>query len=98
MDVLVDFLFGICDGVARRIRQIGGTVRSLDGTLRLRDTEGEYTDWTLVRAKFGADIQAATIHMRAAQNLCQAHSDNATAILINGWIDQIGRGRSLFLD
>jgi starvation-inducible DNA-binding protein len=93
-------IFAITDGIAERVRKIGGiTVHSIGHIKRLQrildndannvtpeDTLGELRD----------DNRQLTKEMRGAHSLCEEQGDVATASLLENWIDEAER-RSWFL-
>jgi starvation-inducible DNA-binding protein len=93
-------IFAMTDDIAERARKIGGTTLRSIGDIarhqRLKDNDQEFVIPKDMLAELSADNQALTRSLRAKHELCDKHSDVATASLIETWIDETER-RTWFL-
>jgi starvation-inducible DNA-binding protein len=79
------------DGIAERVRKIGGgTIRSVDHIVKLQrlgnNDETFVAPGDMLRELMN-DNKALIAAMREAHRLCDDHSDVATASLLENWID-----------
>lgn len=85
-------LFGMTDGVAERVRKIGGTtLRSIGhiGRLqRLTDNDAVYVDPQDMLGELREDNQRLAASLRAIRDLCDEEHDMGTASLLDAWIDE----------
>ena len=95
MDEHGDQLFAMTDDIAERVRKIGGTtLRSIGHIARLQritDNDAAYVEPLDMLAELREDNKALVAHLRATHDLCDEHSDIATASLLENWIDQTER-------
>ena len=100
LDEHSDQIFAMTDDIAERGRKIGGaTIRSISDITRhqrLKDNNAEVVSPKDMLAELSADNQHLTRSLRSTHELCEKHSDVATASLIEVWIDQTER-RTWFL-
>ncbi len=85
-------LFAMTDPIAERIRKLGGsTLRSIGQISRMQrilDNDAEYVDPLDMLAELREDNKVLAARLREVHNVCDAHRDVATAILIEVWIDE----------
>jgi starvation-inducible DNA-binding protein len=100
LDEQSDQIFAVTDPLAERVRKIGGTtLRSIGhiGRLqRLLDNDADYVTPLDMLAELRDDNKQLTASMRETHELCERHSDVATASLLEVWIDEAER-RTWFL-
>jgi starvation-inducible DNA-binding protein len=93
-------IFAITDGIAERVRKIGGiTVHSIGHIKRLQrivDNDANFVTPEDMLAELRDDNRQLTKEMRGAHSLCEEQGDVATASLLENWIDEAER-RSWFL-
>jgi starvation-inducible DNA-binding protein len=93
-------IFAMTDDIAERARKIGGTtmksVSDISKHQRLKDNNAERVAPEDMLAELRADNHELTRNLRSAHELCEKHSDVATASLIENWIDETER-RTWFL-
>ncbi|MFZ1425602.1 MAG: DNA starvation/stationary phase protection protein [Geminicoccaceae bacterium] len=90
-----DQLFAGTDGMAERVRKLGGpTLRSIGqiGRLqRLLDNDADYVTPQDMPAELRDDNSQLVGFMRAIHTLCDEVGDVATASLLENWIDESER-------
>jgi starvation-inducible DNA-binding protein len=100
LDEHAEQIFAMSDDVAERARKIGGnTLRSIGDIAkhqRLKDDDRESLSPEEMLIDLRTDNRELTRFLRLAHEICEKHSDVATASLIENWIDQTER-RSWFL-
>ena len=100
LDEHSDQIFAMTDDIAERGRKIGGaTIRSISDITRhqrLKDNNAEVVSPKDMLAELSADNQHLTRSLRATHEVCEKHTDVATASLIEVWIDETER-RTWFL-
>ncbi|RAH99888.1 DNA starvation/stationary phase protection protein [Acuticoccus sediminis] len=93
-------LFATTDAIAERVRKLGGTtLRSIGhiGRLqRIQDNDADYVTPLDMLAELKEDNSELIARMRAVHDLCDEHSDVATASLLENYIDE-AEGRVWFL-
>ena len=93
-------IFAMTDDIAERARKIGGTtIRSIGDISkhqRLKDNNAERVAPEDMLSELRADNQELTRNLRSTHELCEKHTDVATASLIENWIDETER-RTWFL-
>lgn len=93
-------VFAMTDDIAERARKIGGTtLRSISDVSRLqrlKDNNEEFVTPRNMLVELCTDNQQLTRSLRSIHDVCQRHSDVATASLIETWIDETER-RTWFL-
>jgi starvation-inducible DNA-binding protein len=93
-------IFATTDDIAERVRKIGGTtLRSIGHIGRLQrvlDNDADFVAPKDMLAELREDNQRLVAHMRETHDLCDEHSDVASASLIENWIDEAER-RTWFL-
>lgn len=81
--------------IAERARKIGGaTLRSISDISqhqRLRDKNQDSVETPAMLAELCADNRELTAFLRSTHQICESHSDAATASLIENWIDESER-------
>ena len=100
LDEQADQIFATTDGIAERVRKIGGTtLRSIGhiGRLqRITDNDRDYVSAKAMLAELRDDNLKLIASMRETHDLCDQYKDVATASLIEVWIDEAER-RTWFL-
>lgn len=100
LDEQSDQIFAMTDAIAERARKIGGaTLRSIGQIARqqrIQDNDADYVDAQDMLAELRDDNSQLTSILRQLHNTCDAHTDVATASLIENWIDETER-RTWFL-
>ena len=95
-----DQIFAMTDDIAERARKIGGTtlrsISDISRHQRLKDNNEELVTPKDMLAELCAENRHLTRSLRSTHQVCDEHSDVATASLIETWIDQTER-RTLFL-
>ncbi len=93
-------IFGIVDGIAERVRTVGGrTVHSIGEIARLqrlKDNDAEYVTPGDMLAELRDDNLTLTRSLRETHGVCEEHEDVASASMIEVWIDEAER-RAWFL-
>jgi starvation-inducible DNA-binding protein len=88
-------IFAMTDDIAERARKIGGTslrsIRDVSRHQRLKDNNEELVTPKNMPAELCADNQHLTQSLRSTHQVCDGHSDVATASLIETGIDQTER-------
>ena len=100
LDEHSDQMFAVTDEIAERARKIGGTTLRSIGDIsrhqRLKDNDEERVTPKKMLAELATDNRALMRYFRSAHETCEKYNDEATASLIEVWIDQAER-RSWFL-
>src|SRR5262245_56072628 len=100
-DEHADQIFAMTDGIAERVRKIGGsTIKSIghiSRTQRIADNDADFVEPSDMLAELREDNQALTSSLRQAHNVCDEHGDVASASLIEVWVDESERGTWLLL-
>jgi len=100
LDEHAEQVFAMTDDVAERVRKLGGITLHSIGDIsrhqRLKDNNQQFVDAKDMLGELCADNQELTRLLRSAHEICEQHSDVATASLIEVWIDQTER-RTWFL-
>lgn len=95
LDEHADQVLAMTDQIGERARKIGGsTLRSISDISRhqrLKDNNDEEVAPKEMLLELHADNLQLTRFLRATHELCQGHSDIATASLIENWIDEAER-------
>lgn len=85
-------IFAATDGIAERVRKIGGTTLRSVGQIgrqqRVLDNDAEYVTPLDMLAELRDDNLQLAAHMRETHDLCDEHGDVASASLLEGWIDE----------
>ena len=93
-------IFAMTDDIAERARKIGGTtlrsISDISRHQRLKDNNEEFVTPRDMLVELCADSQQLTRSLRSTHEVCEHHSDVATASLIETWIDETER-RTWFL-
>ncbi|MGO8953103.1 MAG: Dps family protein [Rhodomicrobium sp.] len=93
-------IFATTDGIAERVRKIGGTtVRSIGHIQRLQrilDNDADFVTPLDMLAELRDDNKQLAANMRETHDLCGEHRDVATASFLENWIDEAER-RTWFL-
>jgi len=88
-------IFAMTDGIAERVRKIGGsTVKSIGQISRIQripDNDADYVEPSDMLAELREDNRGLTSSLRQVHNVCEARGDIATASLIEVWIDETER-------
>jgi starvation-inducible DNA-binding protein len=88
-------IFEATDDVAERVRKIGGTtLRSIGHIARLQrvaDNDAPFVSPQNMLAELRENNKDLTQRMRELHDLCDEHSDVATASLLENWIDEAER-------
>jgi len=100
LDELADQIYATTDGIAERVRKVGGTtIRSIGHIARLQrvlDNDADFVTPLDMLAELRDDNMQLAAHMREVHGLCDEHGDVATASLLEVWIDEAER-RTWFL-
>jgi starvation-inducible DNA-binding protein len=100
LDEQAEQIFGMTDDIAERARKIGGTtlrsISDISKHQRLADDNKESQSPEEMLSALRADNLELTRFLRQAHEICDRHSDVATASLIETWIDETER-RTWFL-
>lgn len=100
LDEQADQIFATTDGIAERVRKIGGTtLRSIGHISRLQrilDNDADYVTPMDMLAELRDDNKQLTAKLRETHGICDEHGDVATASLLENWIDEAER-RTWFL-
>jgi starvation-inducible DNA-binding protein len=100
LDEQADQIFATTDGIAERVRKIGGTtLRSIGHISRLQrilDNDADYVTPMDMLAELRDDNRQLAARMRETHDICDEHRDVATASLLENWIDEAER-RTWFL-
>ena len=100
LDEHADQIFAMTDDIAERVRKIGGTtIRSIGHISRLQripDNDAEFVDPGDMLGELGEDEKGLVVKMLEVHGLCDESGDEATASLLENWIDQ-GQRRIWFL-
>ena len=95
LDEHADQLFAMTDPLAERVRKLGGmTIRSIgqiSRTQRVLDNDAEYVEPSDMLSELREDNRALATSLRQAHNVCEEHSDVASASLIEVWLDETER-------
>jgi len=95
LDEQAEQIFATTDDIAERVRKIGGTtLRSIGHVARLKriaDNDADYVTPQDMLAELRDDNKRLTASMRETHDLCDEHSDVATASLLENWIDEAER-------
>jgi starvation-inducible DNA-binding protein len=100
LDEQADQIFAATDGIAERVRKIGGTtLRSIGHVSRLQrvsDNDADYVTPLDMLAELRDDNLQLIAHMRETHELCADSGDVASTSLLEVWIDEAER-RAWFL-
>jgi starvation-inducible DNA-binding protein len=87
-----DELLAMTDPLAERVRKLGGTTLRSIGDIsrhqRIKDNDAEFVHPHEMLAELRDDNGALIASMRSLHDLCDEHSDVATASLLENWIDE----------
>jgi starvation-inducible DNA-binding protein len=87
-----DQLFAMTDPLAERVRKLGGaTLRSVGDIARrqrISDNDADFVHPHEMLAELREDNALLRGSLRSLHDLCDDHSDVATASLIENWIDE----------
>lgn len=100
LDEQADQIFAMTDLIAERSRKIGGTtIRSISDITRrqrLLDNNADYVGPKDMLAELHGDNKQFAAEIRRVHEVCEEHSDVATASLLEVWLDETER-RAWFL-
>ena len=100
LDEQADQIFAMTDGIAERVRRVGGSTLKSVGhiarTQRLLDNDADYVEPLDMLAELREDNKTLAARLRETHNVCSEHRDIASASLIEVWIDESER-RTWFL-
>lgn len=100
LDEQADEIYAMGDPIAERVRKLGGTTLRSVGQItklqRVLDNDADYVTPEDMLAELRDDNKQLTANMRTLHELCDEHSDVATASLIENWIDETEK-RTWFL-
>ena len=95
LDEQADQILAMTDAIAERARKIGGpTVRSISDISRYQRLKDNNEEGLAPRQMFEdlrADNQQLSRFLRGMHEVCERHSDFATASLIEIWLDEAER-------
>jgi starvation-inducible DNA-binding protein len=90
-----DQIFAMTDPIAERVRKLGGTTIHSVGHIarlqRIKDNDADYVTPDDMLAELREDNKQLAASLRETHDLCDEHSDVATASLIEVWIDETER-------
>lgn len=93
-------IFTMTDGLAERIRKVGGrTIRSIGQISRLQriqDNDADFVTPQDMLAELRGDNRQLTASLREAHGVCSEYRDIASTSMIETWIDETER-RTWFL-
>ncbi|MET0357907.1 MAG: DNA starvation/stationary phase protection protein [Pararhizobium sp.] len=93
-------LLAITDPLAERVRKLGGSTLKSIGDIsrqqRIKDNDADFVHPHEMLAELREDNGALVQSMRELHDVCDEHSDVATASLLENWIDE-GEKRVWFL-
>ncbi|KQS64742.1 DNA starvation/stationary phase protection protein [Rhizobium sp. Leaf371] len=93
-------LLAITDPLAERVRKLGGSTLKSIGDIsrqqRIKDNDADFVHPHEMLAELRDDNGALVQSMRELHDVCDEHSDVATASLLENWIDD-GEKRVWFL-
>ena len=85
-------ILAMTDPMAERARKIGGTTLRSIGQIakesRVADNDADYVDPLDMLAELRDDNGELIARMREVHDLCDEHTDIATASLLENWIDE----------
>jgi len=100
LDEHAEQVFAMTDDIAERARKIGGTtlhsISDIAKYQRLKDNNQESVSPANMLTELRTDNRELTRFLRSLHDVCDKHSDVATASLIENWIDETER-RTWFL-
>ena len=100
LDEQADQIFATTDGIAERVRKIGGTtLRSIGHAARLQrvlDNDADFVTPADMLAELRDDNRQLVAHMRETHEICSEGGDVASTSLLEVWIDEAER-RAWFL-
>jgi starvation-inducible DNA-binding protein len=100
LDEQAEQIFASTDGMAERVRKIGGTtLRSIGHIARLqrvRDNDADFVSPQDMLAELRDDNKDVVTRMREVHNVCDEYGDVATTSMLENWIDEAER-RTWFL-
>jgi starvation-inducible DNA-binding protein len=100
LDEQAEQIFASTDGMAERVRKIGGTtLRSIGHIARLqrvRDNDADFVSPQDMLAELRDDNKDIVVRMRETHDVCDEHGDVATTSMLENWIDEAER-RTWFL-
>jgi starvation-inducible DNA-binding protein len=100
LDEQGDQLFAMTDGIAERVRKVGGTTLRSIGEIsrlqRLLDNNADFVSPQDMLEELRGDNAQLVASMREVHSLCDEHRDVGTASLLENWIDE-AEGRVWFL-
>ncbi len=95
MDEQADQIFATTDGVAERVRKLGGTTIHSIGHIarlqRLKDNDADYVTPADMLAELREDNLALVSSLRQTHGVCGEHGDVASTSMIEVWIDEAER-------
>ena len=93
-------ILGTTDAMAERVRKIGGTTLRSVGSIarlqRIEDSDAEHVTAEDMLTELHQDNLKMVEYLREAKEAVDAANDNATAGMLDGWMDQ-AEGRAWFL-
>ena len=100
LDDQSDQLFAMIDPVAERTRKLGGmtlhSIADIAHNQRLQDNDEPLLSAEAMLKELFLNNQELTKYLRTTHEICDRHSDVATASLLENWIDETEQ-RSWFL-
>jgi starvation-inducible DNA-binding protein len=100
LDEQADQIFAMTDGIAERVRKLGGltitSIGQIARTQRLVDNDAEYVEPSDMLSELVDDNRILAVSLREAHGVCDGYGDIATASLIEIWVDETER-RTWFL-
>jgi starvation-inducible DNA-binding protein len=100
LDEQADQILAMTDPVAERVRKLGcltlHSIGHISRTQRVQDNDAGFVTPSEMLAELRSDSRDLTARLREVHNVCQEHSDVASASLIEQWVDEAER-RTWFL-
>jgi len=95
MDEQAEQIFAATDGIAERVRKLGGTTIHSIGHIarlqRLKDNDADYVTPADMLAELREDNLALVRSLRETHGVCGEHGDVASTSMIEVWIDEAER-------
>src|SRR5258705_13363815 len=92
LDEQADQIYAITDTIAERVRKLGGTtlrsIKHVSALQRIADNDADYVTPLDMLAELRDDNERLAGFMRAAHAVCDEHGDEATASLLEVWIEE----------
>ena len=88
-------IYEMTDGIAERVRKIGGTTLRSIGQIgrlqRIADNDSDFVDPHEMVAELKEDNKALVVSLREIRDLCEEKQDVGTLSVLDAWIDEAER-------